>query len=106
MEIMDIIILVVALFFAGSWTFGLLSTPNTAPSTKVIVLYWWIEILIAFLDGYSALHLLWLMPLSMAVSLISVSQYTNIWYTASVFGVLVKSLVVLGPVIYFLITMA
>ncbi len=98
MEIMDIIILVVALFFAGSWTFGLLSTPNTAPSTKVTVLYWWIEILIAFLDGYSALHLLWLMPISVVISTISVST--------GMFVTLIKSLVVLGPVIYFLITMA
>ena len=97
MEIMDIIILVVALFFAGSWTFGLLSTPNTTPPTKVTVLYWWIEILIAFLDGYSALHLLWLMPLSIFVP--------TILMTRGVFTTFLKSSLILGSVIYFLISM-
>ena len=52
-----------ALFFAGAWTFGLLSRPEyRMKSTVAAVFYWWVFIIAAFLGGFSPFHLWWLMP--------------------------------------------
>jgi hypothetical protein len=56
----------VALFFAGSWAFGLVIRPDyRLKSTVATVLFWWIEIATLFVSGVSVFHLLWLMPISL-----------------------------------------
>lgn len=58
----------VAIFFAASWTIGLIvSTRNRLPSNIVTVGLWWLQITLAFVGGYGYLHLLWLMPLALFI---------------------------------------
>jgi hypothetical protein len=57
-----------ALFFAGSWTFGVLTRPEfRLKSTVSAIVYWWLFILAAFLGWYSPFHLWWLMPATLIV---------------------------------------
>jgi hypothetical protein len=52
------------IFFAGAWTFGLLTRPEyRMKSTIAAVFYWWVFIVAAFFGAFSAFHLWWLMPL-------------------------------------------
>jgi hypothetical protein len=59
----------VALFFAGSWTFGMLASPEFRLKANVAaVLFWWGSIAFVLLTGASVFHLWWLMPMSLLVT--------------------------------------
>jgi hypothetical protein len=60
------IVWIAALFFAGSWTFGLIYSPrDRIGSTIVTVILWWVAIALAASGVFSAWHLLWLFPASL-----------------------------------------
>lgn len=66
MTAIDYAVLAVALFFAGSWTLGVLIRPNLRlKATIVTIVLWWAEIGTAIFSAMDALHLLWLMPASL-----------------------------------------
>lgn len=81
------------LFFAGSWTLGLLMNPRMRlKSTIVTVLYWWICIGFAATSQFSPWHLLWLMPLSLVVPMLFMM-------TGSVVAIFIASAIIIGPAI-------
>ena len=65
---MSYIVWGLVLFFAGSWTFGLIVRPDfRLKPTVVTLIYWWGFIGLVFLSDISVYHLLWLMPLSLFI---------------------------------------
>jgi hypothetical protein len=94
----EAIIWIAVLFFSGTWTIGLITQPNMRmKNTIVTVVYWWIEIFLAYQSSYDVVHLLWLMPLSMAVPFLFI-------LTRSVLIMFIQSAVILAPALYFLIS--
>lgn len=68
MHILKIATWAAALFFVGSWTFGLLAAPHQRlKSTVVTVGLWWALLLFPALGAFTVFHLLWLMPLALVV---------------------------------------
>lgn len=68
METMKWITWAVVLFFALSWTFGVIRHQQfRLKATVVSMVFWWIEIFIAMAGGFVVFHLLWLMPVSLIV---------------------------------------
>ena len=56
----------VALFFAATWTFGLVVNPKSRlKATVAAIAIWWLLIAATALSSLSALHLVWLMPVSL-----------------------------------------
>ena len=69
MQALKIIVYVIGLYFAGSWTLGIWGNPQyRLKGTVVGIIFWWVEILLAFTGVISVLHLIWLMPLTLGCS--------------------------------------
>ena len=97
----ETIIWIIVLFFSGAWTFGLITQPNMRWKNFIItVAYWWIEIFLAYQSSYEVIHLLWLMPLSLAVPFVFIT--TNL--TRNLLTMFIQSSLILAPTIYFLMT--
>jgi hypothetical protein len=80
MEYVEYILWGLAIFFAGSWTFGMLIRPSyRMKNTVVAVVYWWVAIAFVYLGELSALNLLWLMPLALILPTMVTSKllFTN-----------------------------
>ena len=90
-----------AFFFAGSWTIGIVM--YRVKSNIVTVLLWWIEIGLAGLGFYSAVHLFWLMPMSVAIpwQLESIEMRTHVY--ARIGSIFIKSAIPLGVAIAVLV---
>ncbi len=57
MEYVEYVLWGLSLFFAGSWTFGLLIRPSyRLKNTVVTVVYWWVAIALVYLGELSPLH--------------------------------------------------
>jgi len=68
MTYLKVAVWVVALFFAGAWSFGLIVDPRKRiKATVVTVGLWWILMVFPALGAFNVLHLLWLMPLALIV---------------------------------------
>jgi hypothetical protein len=95
--LIPVVLWIVALFFAGGWSFGLIALPDQrVKSTVVSVVYWWVEIATVFLAGLHPAHLLWLMPLALFIPMI-VMQSLLLTPNNTVGRIFVLSGVVLGP---------
>lgn len=56
----------VALFFAATWTFGLVMSPRNRNGSNILtVMLWWVAIALAFAGSFSVFHLLWVFPVSL-----------------------------------------
>ena len=98
-----IVLWAIALFFAASWTFGLIVRPDyRLKNTVVTVAYWWLEISIVYFAGLHPAHLLWLMPLALIVPKVVM---TNLLLTAqnTVGTIFMLSGVVIGPALALLL---
>lgn len=94
----------VVLFFACSWTFGLIVRPDfRLKSTIVTLVYWWTTIGLVALSSTSVFHLLWLMPLALFVPMVIMHAEISTKFHASVGSIFVKSLFVIGPAVTALI---
>lgn len=59
---------VAAIFFAASWTFGLVMSPrNRAGPNILTVMLWWVGVALAAAGQFSVLHLLWAFPVALVV---------------------------------------
>ena len=64
----------IALFFAGTWTFAVMFRPaGQLKSTLVTLPYWWIGIAMAIAGLIGPFHLLWFMPVALAVPAIAMT---------------------------------
>lgn len=91
----------VVLFFAVSWTFGLLVAPqHRVKSTVVALIHWWISIAVVVLTGLSVYHLLWLMPLALVVSMVALNMELR-KLRANVGTIFLKVAVVMWPAIFY-----
>jgi hypothetical protein len=55
-----------AIFFAGTWAFGLVTSPrNRIGSTILTVIIWWVLIAFASTETFSVFHLLWAFPVAL-----------------------------------------
>ena len=55
-----------AIFFAGTWAFGLIASPaNRIGSNIATVVLWWVCLTAWFFGSFSGFHLLWLYLLSL-----------------------------------------
>lgn len=86
-------------FFAGSWTLGVLSSDRTMKSMVATVIYWWIVIGLALVSAFSPWHLIWVMPLSLAVCTIIMQMEISSSFSTSLFSILIKSLFIIAPVV-------
>ena len=60
-----------ALFFAGSWTFGLATSPRNRTGGNILtVVLWWVAITACALGQFTVLHLLWVFPLLLLLPVI------------------------------------
>jgi hypothetical protein len=67
-EILKYIAWGLALFFAATWTIGILHKPEFRHKSFIVtILFWWLGIGLAMLGFYNVLYLFWLMPLSIFV---------------------------------------
>ena len=88
------------LFFAGSWTFGLVARPDfRLKSTIVTLIYWWGFIGLVFLSGLSVYHLLWLMPLALIIPGVLMQTEISTKLRANVGSIFIKSLFLIGPAV-------
>ena len=88
------------LFFAGSWTIGLIVRPDfRIKSTIVTLIYWWAIIGLVFLSSISVFHLLWLMPLALVIPMILMQTEISTKLQANVASIFVKSLFLIGPAV-------
>jgi glycerol-3-phosphate acyltransferase PlsY len=63
-----IVVWVVAVFFAGSWAFGLVTVPRQRiGSTILTVLLWWVSIAVVALSKIPVFHLLWVFPCALVI---------------------------------------
>ncbi|WP_460135944.1 hypothetical protein [Pseudomonas sp. S1_E04] len=91
----------VVLFFAVSWTFGLLVAPqHRVKSTVVALTHWWISIAIVVFIGLSVYHLFWLMPLALVVSMVALNIELR-KFRANVGTIFLKVALVMWPAIFF-----
>lgn len=68
LEVGRYVVWALALFFAGSWAFGLVVSPrNRIGSTILTVLVWWACMAAAAAGAFSVFHLLWMFPLALVV---------------------------------------
>ena len=90
----------VVLFFAGSWTFGLIVRPDLRlKSTIVTLIYWWAAIGLVAFTSISVYHLLWLMPLALIVPLVLMHAEISTTLHANVSSIFFKSLFIIGPAV-------
>jgi hypothetical protein len=88
-----------ALFFAVTWTAGLMLRPDfRLKSTIATITLWWLWIALAALRVISVFHLLWLMPLSLLVPTGVMVEEIGTKGKASVVSITLKSLV-LWPIV-------
>ncbi|WP_348739163.1 hypothetical protein [Pseudomonas rhodesiae] len=91
----------VILFFAVSWTFGLLVAPqHRVKSTVVALIHWWISIAVVVFTGLSVYHLFWLMPLTLVVSMVALNMELR-KFRANVGTIFLKVAVVIWPATFF-----
>jgi len=89
-----------AMFFAASWTFGLIMRPDfRLKSTIVTIAYWWLIIGLAILASISVYHLFWLMPVALLVPMLLMQVELSRTLRVSVGGIFIKSLFIIGPAI-------
>lgn len=61
-------VIAVALFFAGSWAFGLVfSARNRTGGNIATVILWWVAIALVLAEAVAPIHLLWIFPVSLVV---------------------------------------
>jgi hypothetical protein len=103
MNILTYIIWAAALFFAVTWTAGLVLRPDfRLKSTIATVILWWIWVAAAACHLYSVFHLVWLMPASVFLPTAVMMNEIARSGKASVLSILLKS-VLLWPVLQSLI---
>ena len=69
----------VVLFFAISWTIGLLFRPETRfLSTVAAVIHWWIMIGVTAFSATKVWHLFWLMPLALIVCMVAMGALVSV----------------------------
>ncbi len=91
----------VILFFAVSWTFGLVVAPqHRVKSTVVALAHWWISIAVVVLTGLSVYHLLWILPLTLVVSMVALNMELR-KFRANVGTIFLKVAVVIWPATFF-----
>ncbi len=87
----------VVLFFAATWTLGVVTQPHMRlKSTVSTVILWWACIVLVALSMFSPWHLLWLMPLAVFAPVIFMQMEISSRMTTSLASVLVKSALVVG----------
>ena len=97
---MSYIVWGLVLFFAGSWTFGLIVRPDfRLKSTIVTLIYWWAFIALVFILGISVYHLLWLMLLALFIPMMLMQAEITTKLHANVGSIFIKSLFLIGPAI-------
>ncbi len=97
---MSYIVWGLVLFFAGSWTFGLVVRPDfRLKSTIVTLIYWWAFIGLVFLSDLSVYHLLWLMPLALIIPGVLMQTEISTKLRANVGSIFIKSLFLIGPAV-------
>lgn len=58
----------VVLFFAISWSVGVIINPQfRVKATLAALMHWWVLIGITLISGVSVFHLLWLMPIAIVI---------------------------------------
>ncbi len=103
---MRTVLWIAALFFAGSWTFGLLVRPDyRLKSTVVTVAYWWVAIAIVFLAELHPAQLLWLMPLVLVIPA-QIMQQLLLSSANTVGTIFILSGAVIGPALAVLLYLA
>lgn len=89
-----------ALFFAFTWTIGLVSNPAMRLKSNIVaVTYWWISISLCLFGAFSAWQLIWLMPVALGLSAIAMQIEMAAPHRTSMIGVFLKTGCVLGPII-------
>ncbi|MCF7545307.1 hypothetical protein [Pseudomonas petrae] len=100
---MHIAVWVVVLFFAVSWTVGMLVSPqHRMKSTIAALAHWWISIAVIGATGISVYHLLWMMPLALMLCMVAMNlELTK--FKARTFTIFLKAAVVVWPATFFLL---
>ncbi|NUT81780.1 hypothetical protein [Pseudomonas brassicacearum] len=100
---MELAAWVVVLFFAVSWSAGvIINPPFRVKATIAALMHWWVLIITVALTGVSVFHLLWLMPLVIILCTI-VMQIELQKLRAKVTSIFVKSAILIWPVTFFLV---
>ena len=93
----------VVLFFAISWSAGVIINPQfRVKATIAALMHWWVLIIIIALSGVSVFHLLWLMPLVIILCTI-VMQIELQKLQTKVMSIYVKSAIFIWPAAFFLV---
>jgi hypothetical protein len=88
------------IFFAASWTFGLIVRPDfRLKSTMVTLIYWWPTIGLIALSSISVYHLFWLMPLALIIPMVLMQAEIATKLRVNVGSIFVKSLFLMGPAV-------
>jgi hypothetical protein len=95
-----IVIFSIAIFFASTWSLVVWRNPvmRYVPFCVVIV-YWWIEIILAYADQFSFFHLVWLMPLTVVPPWVLHSMLWNKTFLRN----FITSGVIIAPIIILLV---
>lgn len=71
MQWFEYVIWAAAIFFAGSWTLGLVLSPRNRTGGNILtVVLWWIAMVATFIGEFSSMHLLWAFPAALLVPLL------------------------------------
>lgn len=100
---MELAAWVVVLFFAVSWSAGvIINPPFRVKATIAALMHWWVLIITVALTGVSVFHLLWLMPL-IIILCTAVMQIELRNLRTKVMSIFVKSAVLIWPVAFLLV---
>jgi hypothetical protein len=84
-----------ALFFSATWTLGLIGNPRMRlVSTVAAMACWWLLIAAAAAGLFHVLHLVWLMPLMLAIARAWMQVELQQSLTTSLGSVLIKTVAV------------
>lgn len=100
---MELAAWVVVLFFAISWSAGvIINPPFRVKATIAALIHWWVLIGIVALFRVSVFHLLWLMPLVLILCTV-VMQIELQKLRTKVMSIFVKAAVLIWPVAFLLV---
>lgn len=95
---------ILALYFAIGWTLGVIFQNQTRTSSNITaIFYWWIEIIITTAGYINSLHLFWLMPLTLFLSVMFIRKTLPAPFSIYVLANIILSSIFLIPILLILI---